>query len=129
MRKFCAQGIEVQYGKELTAFAAKIGGDGFVEAAFRDGTNATGSVLIGTDGHRSKVRELLLGAEKGSVIPIPGGTQLVGMSVCYNDAEKARHVRQLHPINWAAFDGDKSLSIWTASTSSPYISHEPHFLC
>jgi 2-polyprenyl-6-methoxyphenol hydroxylase-like FAD-dependent oxidoreductase len=113
MRAFCAQGIDVQYGKSII----EINYDGeksTVKAVFADGTSLAGSVLIGSDGHRSKVRELLLGKEKGGLSPIPGGVQLVGLRICYDDARKARHVRQLHPINWGAFHGEKSLSVWTA---------------
>jgi hypothetical protein len=113
MRAFCAQGIDVQYGKSIVGLEYNDKESG-VNAIFADGTSLAGSLLVGADGHRSKVRELLLGTEKGGLSPIPGGVQLVGLRICYDDAEKARHVRQLHPINWGAFHGEKNLSIWTA---------------
>jgi 2-polyprenyl-6-methoxyphenol hydroxylase-like FAD-dependent oxidoreductase len=113
MRAFCAQGIDIQYGKSIVGIEYDED-KSTVNALFADGTSLTGSIIIGADGHRSKVRELILGKEKAALSPIPGGVQLVGFRVCYNDAEKARHVRQLHPINWAAFHGEKHLSVWIA---------------
>lgn len=112
MRSFVSQAIDVQYGKTMVAYHYDEE-KGVVTATFADGSTAAGSTLIGADGHRSNIRDLLLGS-KGALTPIPGGVQLVGLTVCYNDAEKARHVRQLHPINWGAFQSDLSLSIWTA---------------
>jgi 2-polyprenyl-6-methoxyphenol hydroxylase-like FAD-dependent oxidoreductase len=114
MRAFCAQGIDVQYGKKLTNIEFDDQGKS-VKAVFADGSSAEGSLLIGADGHRSLVRNLILGEEKGALSPIAGGIQLSGTSLCYNDAEKARHLRQLHPINWAGFHPDVPLCTWMAS--------------
>jgi 2-polyprenyl-6-methoxyphenol hydroxylase-like FAD-dependent oxidoreductase len=115
MRDFCAQGIEVQYNKKLSTVDFDVE-HGSVTAIFSDGINFKGCILIGADGHRSFVREVVLGTEKATVSPIPGGIQLVSAtSICYNDAEKARHIRQLHPINWAGFHPDFPICTWMAS--------------
>src|ERR1700712_3670220 len=90
MRKFVSQGIDVQYGKDLVAYQYDEV-EGVVTATFADGSTAAGSTLVGADGHRSNVRDLLLGP-KGALLPILGGVQLVGLTVCYNDAEKAAFV-------------------------------------
>ena len=42
-----------------------------VTAIFEDGTEATGNILIGVDGGKSKVREYLLGPEKAEVQQLP----------------------------------------------------------
>jgi hypothetical protein len=126
MRSFCAQGIEVQYGKSIVDVQYD-DENSTVKAVYADGTSATGTLLVGADGHRSKVRELLLGKEKGGLSPIPGGVQLVGVQICYNDAEKARHVRQLHPINWGAFHGEQCLSVWSAGKCAGYLAFDVLF--
>jgi hypothetical protein len=123
MRDFCAHGIDVQYNKRLSHLDSDET-TSTVTANFSDGTNFTGSILLGADGHRSIVRQILLGKVKGTVSLIPGGIQLVSAtSICYNDAEKARHVRQLHPINWAGFHPDFPICTWMASESIIFSLH------
>ena len=62
---------------------------------FKDGEKMSGTMVIGCDGPRSKVRELLFGPDKASVTPL----EVVhsNVAVRYNDAEKARFVRSAHP--------------------------------
>jgi hypothetical protein len=54
-----------------------------------------GSLIVGTDGPRSKVRELLFGPERGNVCTM----DIVhsNVAVVYHDSEKARLVRSPHP--------------------------------
>jgi hypothetical protein len=78
-----------------------------MKAMFEDRSSATRTTLVGSDGYRSIIRDLLLGEEKGTVSPIPGGIQLVsGTCIRYNDAEKARHVRQLPSDQSGGFHPD-----------------------
>ncbi|KAJ9603837.1 hypothetical protein H2200_011358 [Cladophialophora chaetospira] len=93
-RTFCAQGINVQYGKALKSIIYDDEKSG-VTAVFEDGSHATGTLLIGADGAQSRVRISILG-EKGQPSSVPYSA--VNLHVCYNDAEKARFVRQAHPI-------------------------------
>jgi hypothetical protein len=81
-----------------------------------DGTNATGSVCIGTDGAQSAVRQLALPGEAGKAIPLD--VVLYNMDVCYGDAERAKAVRKVHFMNSVALHPEKNLSIWTSSKSS-----------
>jgi len=55
----------------------------------------TGSLIIGADGPRSKVRELLMGPEKGAVTAM--GIVHSNVAVVYHDAEKAKFIRSAHP--------------------------------
>jgi hypothetical protein len=55
-----------------------------------------GSTIVGTDGPRSKVRELLLGLEKGAVCPV----DIVhsNVAIVYHDSEKAQFIRTAQPV-------------------------------
>ncbi len=66
-----------------------------VTAKFADGEEVSGSVVMGTDGPKSTVRQLLLG-EKGTVTPLE--VVHANVALCYNDAEKSKFIRSFHPI-------------------------------
>lgn len=86
-----------------------------VTATFESGKTATGSILIGTDGPQSTVRQILLGPEKAKSQQVE--VIMYNMNVRYGDAEKALKVRSLHPMNTVAIQPDKGLSLWTSSES------------
>ncbi|KAL9087409.1 MAG: hypothetical protein Q9165_006706 [Trypethelium subeluteriae] len=92
-RALLAEGVDVQYGHSLSGVTY---GNDDVTAEFENGKEARGTLIVGCDGPRSKVRDLLLGEEKAKVTPI----ELVhsNTTVSYGDAEKARFVRTAHPI-------------------------------
>lgn len=64
-------------------------------ATFTNGEYAKGTLIIGSDGPKSKVRNILLGPES-NVTPM----EIVhsNVAITYGDAEKARFVRSAHPI-------------------------------
>lgn len=68
LRQICSTSIDVAYGKALAQISYSENGTS-VTAYFSDGTQATGTTLIGTDGPRSKTRELLLGSDLSNVKP------------------------------------------------------------
>ncbi|RFU28012.1 hypothetical protein B7463_g8318, partial [Scytalidium lignicola] len=94
MRAFCSQGIDIKacYGYELVD--VQYDEDG-ATVIFANGERATGTLIIGTDGPRSKVREIILGSE-AEVTPM----EIVhsNVAVTYGDAEKARFIRSAHPV-------------------------------
>ena len=94
-RAFCAEGIKVQYNKKLIEITYSEDGEA-VTATFEDGSQATGSTIIGTDGAQSAVRYNIFGHDSGSPQRVPYSA--VNLHVCYNDAEKAKFVRQHHPV-------------------------------
>jgi hypothetical protein len=116
MRALCAEGIEVQvsapsnsscakikifqYGKQLTDVAFNESGEGVV-ATFADGSVVSGTMIVGTDGPRSKIREFARGgADKAALSKFE--ISHINMTVCYNDAEKARYVRRDYPTSYLA---------------------------
>lgn len=94
-RGFCAENIDVQYNKKLTDVSYSDDGSS-VTAVFEDGSKATGTMIVGTDGAQSAVRYSVFGPEGGAPHRVPYSA--VNLHVCYNDAEKAKFVRQCHPI-------------------------------
>lgn len=68
-RAMLLQGISVRWGKCLSGISYSADGKR-VTATFTDGTEDTGSILIGCDGPHSTVRTLLVGPEKAKVTPI-----------------------------------------------------------
>ncbi|KIX02974.1 uncharacterized protein Z518_06524 [Rhinocladiella mackenziei CBS 650.93] len=93
-RNLCSEGIDVQYNKTLTDVTYD-DDQNTVTAVFEDGTQATGTMLVGVDGAQSKVRLTIFG-EEGQPSTVPYSA--VNLHVCYHDAEKAKFVRQAHPI-------------------------------
>lgn len=88
MRKVCGNGIDVQYGKHLSRIEFGEDEQG-VTARFADGTWASGTLVVGADGARSRVREVAMGsAEKAATRPFP--IWHLNLTVCYGEAEKAR---------------------------------------
>ncbi len=72
LRKILLAGLGdlVHFDKEFVRYESHM--DGTVTAIFADGTTATGDILIGADGSRSRVRAQLLPAATVTDIPAVG---------------------------------------------------------
>ncbi|KAJ4209956.1 hypothetical protein NW767_000236 [Fusarium falciforme] len=124
MRALCAEGIEVQYGKNLVDVAFNESGQGVI-ASFTDGTIVSGSIIVGADGPRSKVREFAMGsAEEAAVSKFP--IFHTNMTVCYNDAEKAKYVRRDYPTSFLALS-NQSFHAFQSSRSQPVVLFACHY--
>jgi 2-polyprenyl-6-methoxyphenol hydroxylase-like FAD-dependent oxidoreductase len=116
MRELASEGIDVQYSKTLTDIAFNESGEGVI-ATFSDGTLVQGTMIIGADGPRSKVREFAMGsAEKAAVSKFP--IFHTNMTVCYHDAEKARFVRERYPTSYLALS-QRSFHAFQSISSMP----------
>jgi flavin-dependent dehydrogenase len=94
-RALCAEGIEVLWGKSLDDITYDSDGEGLT--AHFNVLKYYGDVLVGADGPKSKVREILFGAEKARSTPMD---IVYNMSIVkYGDAKKALHVQSGHPQN------------------------------
>ncbi|CRG85571.1 hypothetical protein PISL3812_02618 [Talaromyces islandicus] len=93
-RKFLnliSTGIDIQYGKRLTMVDSD---NKTVTAVFEDSSQATGNLLIGTEGAHSRVREYLLGKERAAVIP----SRIVASATVSRLPEReVSALRKLHP--------------------------------
>lgn len=115
LRALCGEGIDILYGKRLDRISYGASEQG-VTAHFEDGTSISGSNLVGSDGPRSKVREILLGVERGAA-KTPGLN--VGVVTSSFTAEQALHLRQFTKALTIAFHPDNSYaSIFAQDLSS-----------
>lgn len=95
------EGIDILWGKTLDIITYDSDGEGLV-ADFVDGSSYNGDVLVGADGPKSKVRELLLGPEKSRNTPLE---IVYNMAIVkYGDAKKTTHVRSGHPQNLLGYN-------------------------
>ncbi|KAL9085532.1 MAG: hypothetical protein Q9165_007577 [Trypethelium subeluteriae] len=116
MRAMCAEGVDVQYGKKLADVAFNESGNGVI-ATFADGTLVSGTMIIGTDGPRSRVRETAMNsADNAAVTKFP--IFHTNMTVCYGDAEKAQFVRQKFPTSYLALS-QRSFHAFQSISSMP----------
>ncbi|KAK5090649.1 hypothetical protein LTR05_000824 [Lithohypha guttulata] len=100
-RAFCAEDINVQYDKKLKDIVYS-DTDTTVTAQFEDGSSATGTLLVGAEGTHSLTRHLIFDNDESKAAAHSVLFNAINLHVCYNDAEKARHVRRHHPIMYHA---------------------------
>ncbi|KAA6406834.1 MAG: hypothetical protein FRX48_09332 [Lasallia pustulata] len=98
MRAHLTKGVDVKYGKELTAFECP--DEHSIVASFADGSHVSGAILIGSDGPRSKLRELLLGPEKAAAKQL--GINQANLTVNFGSAQKSLFARKNHPSFYLA---------------------------
>jgi 2-polyprenyl-6-methoxyphenol hydroxylase-like FAD-dependent oxidoreductase len=100
LRTLCAEGIEVLWEKTLDDITYE--SDEGLTAHFTDGSTYYGDVLVGADGPKSKVREILLGTEKARSTPLD---IVYNMSIVkYGDAKKALFLHSGHPQNYFGYN-------------------------
>lgn len=93
--------VPIQHGKVLVK--VEVGVDEKVTVHFSDGTDATGDILVGCDGARSKVRDFLLGADKARVKTLPYEAYFANPRY---SADVALKMCELHPIHTTAIHPD-----------------------
>ena len=85
LQELLSEGLDIHWGKTLVDTAYVDNGQA-VTAIFKDGTQVTGSMLIGADGPRSSVRSLLIGPDRAKPTPIDFATTMCFTSYSRNQA-------------------------------------------
>ncbi|KAF2827803.1 FAD/NAD(P)-binding domain-containing protein [Ophiobolus disseminans] len=126
MRALVSEGIDVQFNKKLIEVDL-LEPDLGVVAKFADGTSVKGSMIVGAEGARSKVREIAMGSvEEAATTSFP--IWHMNLTVCYGDAEKAQFVRRDFPTSFLAlsqrsFHAFQSISSMPSSDPASWIFH------
>jgi 2-polyprenyl-6-methoxyphenol hydroxylase-like FAD-dependent oxidoreductase len=94
LRDLLSLDLDIQYNKRLTNVSMGLRGE-FVTAHFHDGTIASGRLLVGADGARSSMRQLILGAKLGAVDKLPYAATFVQRKFT---KEQALYLRSFHPL-------------------------------
>jgi hypothetical protein len=101
-RKMLTNGAR-KFKKRLVSVDSK---NGIVIATFDDGSFEQGTLIVGCDGSRSKVREYLVGAE--ATKPSDTGMMIINHAASGFTAEQARLVRKYHPVATCFYDPEIS---------------------
>lgn len=113
VRVLLSQGLRIEYGKRLVRVEER--GDE-VTAYFEDGTSASGSMLVGCDGGKSKVREFVVG-EKAAKGFDSDYTMINTWATLPADVAKA--LRAKHPIVSQALHPDVKVGALIATLDVP----------
>ncbi|KAL8779029.1 MAG: hypothetical protein Q9213_007144 [Squamulea squamosa] len=116
LRALLLEGVDVQWSKTLTSVSTS--NPNVVTARFADSTSATGTLLIGADGIRSRVRSSLLAHNPqlaiNNVLPV----RLLGASVVY-PRDLALRMRALDPFFFQGGDPDTDAFMWFSFLDTP----------
>ncbi|OAA67795.1 Aromatic-ring hydroxylase-like protein [Akanthomyces lecanii RCEF 1005] len=93
LRALLAEGIDIQWNMSLKDITRT---DNGIRADFEGGETIDADYLLGTDGTSSKVREILIGAEKAQ--PQGSGFLFATGINQYEDAEKTKAIADKHPV-------------------------------
>lgn len=98
LKELLARGIDVESNKRLSNVTYSEDGQS-VTAHFADGTSAIGSMLVGADGARSTMRQVLLGPEISAINRLPYAATFVQQKFT---KEQALYLRKFHPLYFAS---------------------------
>jgi 2-polyprenyl-6-methoxyphenol hydroxylase-like FAD-dependent oxidoreductase len=110
-RRALLEGLDVQWGKRLISFETSETG---VTALFDDGTEATGTLLVGADGSNSMTR-MLLTPETWELMQLPA--RCMGVSIRL-DAKQIKPLLELHPLMFMAMNPGGEY-LWLSGTHTP----------
>ncbi|KAL8663301.1 MAG: hypothetical protein Q9202_003937, partial [Teloschistes flavicans] len=117
LRALLLDGLDVQWSKTLESISTP-NPDDTVTARFTDGTTATGTLLVGADGSRSRARSLLLAHDPALAINKTLPARLVGASVVY-PRPLAQGLRDLDPLFFQGGDPASNAFMYFSFLDTP----------
>jgi 2-polyprenyl-6-methoxyphenol hydroxylase-like FAD-dependent oxidoreductase len=120
MRNLFSEGLDVHYGKEVSA--AYVIDDstspdhGRVRVDFVDGGHAVGDIVVGADGAKSQLRESILGAEAAQLTSAP--VSLFNFPHKFS-ADLALKIRKHNDLFMTSIHPDHGTMFWLSSAPTP----------
>ncbi|KAL8664901.1 MAG: hypothetical protein Q9168_007813 [Polycauliona sp. 1 TL-2023] len=116
LRALLLEGLDVQWSKSLSSIDTS--DTNTVTASFNDSTSVTGTLLIGADGLRSRVRSSLLVNDPSLAINHVLPVRLLGTSVVY-PRHLALPLRKLDPFFFQGGDPKTDAFMWFSFLDTP----------
>jgi 2-polyprenyl-6-methoxyphenol hydroxylase-like FAD-dependent oxidoreductase len=117
MRNLFAEGLDVEYGKSFVS--AELKGER-VEVTFEDGSKATGDILVGCDGAKSRVRSVLCGEEVAQLTNVP--VSMFNFPYKF-EADLAKKIRDMNQLFITSIHPDHGTMFWLSSKHILLLSH------
>jgi 2-polyprenyl-6-methoxyphenol hydroxylase-like FAD-dependent oxidoreductase len=113
LRNLFSEGLDIQYGKELV----DIKEDGEkVKVLFKDGTEVEGDLVVGCDGAKSRVREVICGKEQAALTEVP----LLMFNFPHKfEKEQALVLREKNPLFITSIHPDHGTMFWISIQDVP----------
>lgn len=119
LRRLLATDIDIHFGKRLSEFQQSDNGD-MVTVKFEDGTIATGSLVIGCDGHNSRTRHLLFADSPSEADLQPTPIRCMGVTIHLTEAQ-VKPLRGIDPLLFQGVHPDSGKFMWYSFVSTPAI--------
>ncbi|KAI4198288.1 MAG: hypothetical protein LQ350_005371 [Teloschistes chrysophthalmus] len=122
LRALLLDGLDVQWSKTLESISTP--DHDTVTAQFTDGTTATGTLLVGADGSRSRARSILLAHDPTLAINKTLPARLMGASVVY-PRNLAQGLRELDPLFFQGGDPASNAFMYFSFLDTPANNSRP----
>ncbi|CAJ2507870.1 Uu.00g090560.m01.CDS01 [Anthostomella pinea] len=116
-RKLLTEGIDINWGKSITAFETSGEGVAVSFADGADGTEVRGAMLVAADGSNSRTRSLLMG-DTGKINQLPA--RFMGVTVVLSES-KIAPLRAIDPLLFQGSHPETGYFMWFSVLSIPAV--------